>query len=107
MKRTKAVVEKITGDSITILAGEEEREMVVSMDEPTLPGGLKEGDWLEIEIADDKVRILGINEEETRQVKTRIQEKMDLLRKRSAASRDDTQEKNGNPNGHNKGSKNT
>jgi len=91
MKITKAVVEEITEDSITILAGEEEREIVVPRDELALPGELKEGDWLEIEMADDKIIIIRKNEEETRHVKKRILEKMDLLRKRSADNRDDKQ----------------
>lgn len=97
MKRTKAVVEKITMDFITLLAGDEEKELIVPAEDLTLPDGLKEGDWLEIEITGDNVHIIGINEEETLHVKKRIQEKMDLLRKRSADIKKDRGEENGSP----------
>lgn len=84
MQTIKAVVEEITEDSITVFAGEEEREIVVLKADISYPEDMKPGDWVEMEKEGENVISIRVNEKETDQVKKRIQEKMDLLRKRSS-----------------------
>ena len=84
MKISKAVIEKISEDSLILLVGEEQKEVLILKDQITLINNYDEGDWVDVETDGGKVKIIRINEEETAKVKKRIQTKLDLLRSRMA-----------------------
>ena len=84
MKVSKAVIEKNTEDSITLLVGDEEKEVVIPKYQITQNTNYHEGDWVDVEIDGDTVKIIRVDEEETANVKKRVQSKLDLLRSRMA-----------------------
>lgn len=74
----KAVVDRIVdGHTAVLLVGEDEREMLVSVDD--LPDGAREGAWLRV--MGDPPR-LELDLEETARVRERIAGKLELLRRR-------------------------
>src|SRR5690625_6325556 len=83
MQTIKAVVEKISEETITLLIGEEEREMIIERNPDLFPKDLKAGEWLELELEEDAILSVRVDKTETDQVKKRIQEKMELLRRRT------------------------
>lgn len=78
---TKAVVEKITNDTMVILVGESEHEFVLHKDEIPQFEEYNVGDWLDVSVNGEVVEIIRVNKEETESVKKRIKEKMERLRK--------------------------
>lgn len=77
----KAVIDQIVdGKKAVILVGEE--ETVHIMDVEQLPAGAKEGDWLKVEEAVEQIKVLNLDEEETKKVKERIKNKLEKLRLR-------------------------
>lgn len=83
MQTKKAVVEKISEETITLLMGEEEREMIIERNPDLFPKELKAGEWLELEMEEGAILSVRVDRTETDQVKKRIQEKMELLRRRA------------------------
>jgi hypothetical protein len=79
---TKAVIEQITSDSVILLIGQEEKELAIHKDNFGHIPDYNVGDWLDIHIEAGKVKSISLNKKETEKVRKRIQEKMDLLRKR-------------------------
>ena len=75
----KAVIDRFEGDLAVLLVGDRERQLVVPI--KSLPAGVKEGQWLEVELAGDRLVSAIIDEEETSKVKARIAEKLARLRK--------------------------
>jgi len=80
--KAKAVIEKITKNSMVLLVGEKEDEVHIPKDQ--IPGSInyKVGDWLDIRIEGENIQVINVDREETDKVKKRIQEKMERLRKR-------------------------
>jgi len=78
----KAVIDSISKNYITLLVGPEEKEFILSKDQISDSSEYQEGDWLEVKVKDDKVKIIKVDKEETENVKERIQKKLDRLRRR-------------------------
>jgi hypothetical protein len=77
--KTKAVVDRFEDDKAVVLVGEEEDRLVVPRS--SLPPGVKEGDWLQVDVEDDRVLSAALDEDETTQAKQRIAEKLARLRR--------------------------
>lgn len=77
----KAVIDRIHDRKALLLVGEEEKEQLLSID--NLPDGAAEGTWLKIH-PDGKIEI---DYKETSEVKSRIQDKMMLLRSKQNKSK--------------------
>ena len=71
-----AVIDSISDGVGTLLVGEDERKIIVGLD--LLPGGAKEGDWLEIT---DKGNFLAAPEVTEKRKKV-MKSKLDMLRNR-------------------------
>jgi len=78
--KIKAVIDRIDGDKVVILAGQEQQRLVVP--KTMFPSGAKEGDWFKAEIEDDHVFGVEPDKEETEAAKKRIADKLEQLRKR-------------------------
>ncbi len=77
--KTKAVIDRFEGDKAVILVGDEEDKLVVPR--ASLPAGVKEGTWLQVDVADDRVLSATIDQAETAKRAERIEEKLARLRK--------------------------
>jgi hypothetical protein len=77
--KTKAVIDRFEGDKAVILVGEEEDKLIVPR--ASLPSGAKEGQWLQVDVEDDRVLAVALDEEETIKAKERIAEKLARLRR--------------------------
>ncbi len=77
--KTKAVVDRFEGDKAVLLVGEEQDRLVVPR--ISLPAGIKEGQWLQVEVADDRVLSATLDQAETAQRMASIEEKLAKLRK--------------------------
>ena len=78
----KAVVEAISKSTVTLLIGEEEKEFVLEKRQISNSLNYDEGDWLDVKVNGDEVKIIKIDENKTANVKERIQKKLDRLRRR-------------------------
>jgi hypothetical protein len=76
-----AVIDSISDNYLTLLIGKDEKVLVVSLDQLPDYQNLKEGDWLRVDILDNK--IMGLKKIENAPAKKRIQDKMEILRTRS------------------------
>jgi hypothetical protein len=79
MMKTKAVVDRFEADKVVLLVGEEEDRLVVPR--ASLPQGVREGTWLQVEVADDRVLSATIDQAETTKRKAIIEEKLAKLRR--------------------------
>jgi hypothetical protein len=79
MMKTKAVIDRFEGDKAVLLVGEEEDRLVVPR--ASLPTGVKEGTWLQVDVADDRVLSATIDQAETAKRKAIIEEKLAKLRR--------------------------
>ncbi len=77
--KTKAVIDRFEGDLAVILVGEEEDRLVVPLS--SLPAGVEEGLWLQVEVEDDRLINAIVDEEETANAKQRIADKLARLRR--------------------------
>ena len=77
--KTKAVIDRFEGDEAVLLVGEEEDKLVVP--QASLPSRAKEGQWLQVDVEDDRVLTATINETETAKAKERIADKLARLRR--------------------------
>lgn len=78
----KAVIDRIEDGKIAVLfIGEEERRFNVPLNQ--LPRGVKEGDWLKIELEGQEILKADIDKEETAKRLQRIREKLARLRGKS------------------------
>lgn len=78
----KAVIDRIEDRRIAVLLiGEEEHRFNVPLDK--LPKGVKEGDWLKIELEGQELLSAEIDKEETERRLQRIKEKLARLRGKS------------------------
>jgi hypothetical protein len=76
---TKAVIDRFEGDKAILLLGEEQDRLVVLRS--FLPNGAKEGDWLKVDVEDDRILGASIDANETAAAKSRIAEKLERLRR--------------------------
>ncbi|GEM03636.1 hypothetical protein HMI01_06240 [Halolactibacillus miurensis] len=85
--KTLAVIDRFSDlNTAVILVESMHKQFVVKKDQ--LPTGAKPQDYLDVEVADESLQILGINTVETTKRKKNIHEKMEKLRaKNSAVSR--------------------
>jgi hypothetical protein len=77
--KTKAVIDRFEGEKAVLLVGEEQDRLVVL--KSFLPKGAKEGDWLKVDVEDDRVLSASIDADETTAAKSRIAEKLEQLRR--------------------------
>jgi hypothetical protein len=78
--KTKAMIDRFEGASAVLLVGEEQDSLVVS--KGILPIGAKEGDWLQVDVQDDRVFSAIADPIGTADAKNRIQDKLAKLRGR-------------------------
>ena len=78
MMMTKAVIDRFEGTKAVLSIGEENRQMVVLR--KSLPKGVREGVWIQVEVEGDQIISAVIDEEETARMKQRIAEKLERLR---------------------------
>jgi hypothetical protein len=76
--KMKAVIDRFEGDKAVLLVGEEEDNLIVPR--TSLPSGAREGQWLQVDVEDDRVLTATIDEDETARAKERIAEKLGRLR---------------------------
>jgi hypothetical protein len=78
----KAVIDRIVdGKHAVLLVGENEEEKIISYS--LLPKDVGEGSWLNVQFDGDTLISIKADQVETEHRKKRIQDKMNLLRKRS------------------------
>ena len=77
--KTKAVIDRFEGDKAVLLVGEEQDRLVVL--KSFLPKGAKEGDWLQVDVKDDRVLSAAIDSDATAAAKNRIADKLAKLRR--------------------------
>jgi hypothetical protein len=79
MMKTKAVIDRFEEDLAVLIVGEEENKLIVPR--ASLPQGVKEGQWLQVEVEDDQIISAVIDEDETAKGKQRIVEKLARLKR--------------------------
>jgi hypothetical protein len=77
--KIKAVIDRFEGDKAVLLVGEEEDKLIVPR--ASLPTGVKEGHWLQVDVEDDRVLSATIDEIETKNRAKMIEEKLARLRR--------------------------
>ncbi len=76
--KTKAMIDRFEGASVVLLVGEEQDRLVVN--KSILPIGAKEGDWLQVDVQDDRVFSATYDPKGTAEARNRIQDKLAILR---------------------------
>lgn len=76
----RAVVDRIVAGIAVVLVGESETEYQVPVS--TLPDGARAGSWLRVVVGDMGITAMSIDAEETANVQSRIEEKLNRLRQR-------------------------
>ncbi len=75
----KAVIDRFEEDLAVILLGDQQTQLVLPRQ--ALPEGARDGDWLQVEVVDETIRVLAIDEDETARARRRISEKLARLRR--------------------------
>jgi hypothetical protein len=75
----KAVVDRFEENQAVLLMGEEQETLVVLRS--SLPAEVKEGDWIKVNIDDDKEYCFTIDHQTTTETKKRMLRKLNNLRK--------------------------
>ncbi|WP_026690827.1 DUF3006 domain-containing protein [Alteribacter aurantiacus] len=84
MGKKQAVLDRIEdGQWAVLLVGEEEREVILPVQK--IPPKSKEGDWFIVTLVEDTISSVVLDEEKTKTMKTSIQSKMDLLKKKKGS----------------------
>jgi hypothetical protein len=83
--KTKAVIDRFEADQAVLLVNE--KPMVFQR--KSLPAGLKEGDWLLIEVEGKRLVTAEYDEAETKKTKERIAEKLARLRRNEQRKKTD------------------
>jgi hypothetical protein len=77
----QAVIDRIEDDRLAVLlVGQDERELLVPLDR--LPAGARAGNWLRVQLDQDRLIDAELDEAQTRAAAERIQDKLALLRQR-------------------------
>jgi hypothetical protein len=77
--KTKAVIDRFEGDFAVLIVGEGEDRL--NIPRASLPTGVKEGQWLQLELEDNHFISATVDDEETERVKQRIADKLARLRR--------------------------
>jgi hypothetical protein len=77
--KTKAVIDRFEGEKAVLFVGVEQDQLVVL--KSFLPKGAKEGDWLQVDVEDDRVLNASIDATETAAMKSSITDKLAALRR--------------------------
>jgi hypothetical protein len=77
--KIKATIDRFEKDKAILILGEYEEEHIVPR--ASLPHGVIQGLWLQVEVEHDRIINAVIDEEETAKVKEKIDEKIDKLRR--------------------------
>ena len=77
--KTDAVIDRFEGDKAVLLVGEEQDRLIVL--KSFLPKGVKAGDWLYVDVKDDRVLSATKNPSGTADAKKRIEDKLVRLRR--------------------------
>ncbi len=75
----KAVIDRFEGKVAVLAVGDDQR--YVNVPKKSLPKGVKEGTWLQVELDGDRLMSAVIDNEETARAKARIMEKLARLRR--------------------------
>ncbi len=75
----KAVIDRFENGSAVLIVGEDERR--VNVLRKALPKGVKEGQWLQVQMEGETILSAVIDQEETARAKQRIMEKLERLRR--------------------------
>ncbi len=78
--KTTAVVDRLEGENAILLVGDEQDRLIVPIND--LPAGTKEGNWLQVEYADDRILSATLDLAATEAAKKSIADKMAKLRQR-------------------------
>lgn len=73
------MIDRFEGDVAVVLVGENERRLEIPR--KSLPRGVREGAWLQIEVEGDRLVSAMIDQAETDLARQRIQEELDRLRR--------------------------
>lgn len=76
--KTQAVVDRFEGDMAVVMVADEGDQLIVPRN--MLPAGVKEGDWLQIEVEDDRVIRAELDAAATARANERIEEKLARLK---------------------------
>ena len=76
--KTKAMIDRFEGDLAVLLVGEEQDRLEVN--KSMLPIGAKEGDWLQVDVKDDRIFSATADPKGTADAKKRILDKLTQLR---------------------------
>ena len=76
--KTRAVVDRIEDENAILLVGDEQDRLIVPISD--LPAGAKEGSWLEVDFADDRILSATLDLAATEAARQRIAEKLAKLR---------------------------
>ncbi len=77
--KVKAVIDRFEGEKALLIVGQEEDKLVVLRS--LLPVGAKEGDWLQVDLEDDRILSAEMDEAETARAEERIAGKLERLRR--------------------------
>ncbi|MDD5370440.1 MAG: DUF3006 domain-containing protein [Anaerolineaceae bacterium] len=77
--KAKAVIDRIEAGRAVVLVGEEEDRLVVPL--VSLPAGVKEGNWLLVEVEDDRILSATPDPAEEKAAQQRIANKLARLRR--------------------------
>ena len=72
------MIDRFEGDTAVLLVGDEQDRLIVK--KRMLPKGAKEGDWLQVDVKDDRVFSATADPKGTADAKKRIQDKLTKLR---------------------------
>jgi hypothetical protein len=78
--KKKAVIDRIEGNNAVIIVMPDNDRLVIP--KSMLPGGSKEGDWLKVDVSDDRVLQAESDPEATKAARERIASKLNQLRKK-------------------------
>ena len=77
--KTNAVIDRFEGNKAVLLVGEEQDRLIVL--KSLLPRGVKEGDWLKVDVKDDRVLSVTNDPKGTIAAKKRIEDKLSRLKR--------------------------
>jgi len=77
----KAAIDRFEEKMVVLIIGEGEAERQVIVPKKSLPRGVREGTWLQVEMDADRVVSAVIDTEETMRAKQRILDKLERLRR--------------------------
>ncbi len=83
----RAVIDRIVDETYAVLLVGDPPVREVSVEVSELPPGAREGHWLFVDLAGDRLEAADIDEEGTRRARSRVREKLGALRRRGRGER--------------------